>query len=181
MSREIINSTVERKGIHCTHVDALRFFAPAAGPLNPHGAQLERTDQLRLEQKGCVHASMDLLKMSLRLAPFVDSSLVADTLDMALSARRLDIEASPYDVKSSYGLGVVPVETAEGREEYRRRQKELMHIAEPLRKRLNDAYDNFLVLAFEEEILSGANRNPAPERFAKAEPGSKPWRKNLID
>lgn len=181
VSREIINSTVERKGIHCTHVDALRFFAPAAGPLNHHGAQLERTDQLRLEQKGCVHASMDLLKMSLRLAPFVDSSLVADTLDMALSARRLDIEASPYDVKSSYGLGVVPVETAEGREEYRRRQKELMHIAEPLRKRLNDAYDNFLVLAFEEEILSGANRNPAPERFAKAEPGSKPWRKNLID
>ena len=72
------------------------------------------------------------------------------------------------------------METAEGREEYRRRQKELMHIAEPLRKRLNDAYDNFLVLAFEEEILSGANRNPAPERFAKAEPGSKPWRKNLI-
>ena len=181
VSRDVINSTVERKGVHCTHVDALRFFAPAAGPLNHHGARLERTDQLRLEQKGCVHASMDLLKMSLRLAPFVDSSLVADTLDVALSARTLDIEASPYDVQATHGLGVVPVETTEGRGEYRRRQKELMLVAEPVRNRLKDAYDNFLALAFEEDILLGANSRPAPERFAKAEPGSKPWRKNLVD
>lgn len=51
--RDIINETVERKGISCTHVDALRFFAPAAGPLNHHGASLERMDQLRLEQPAC--------------------------------------------------------------------------------------------------------------------------------
>ena len=30
LSRQTINDTVERRGISCTHVDALRFFAPAA-------------------------------------------------------------------------------------------------------------------------------------------------------
>jgi len=180
VSREVINEAVERRGIHCTHVDALRFFAPAAAPLNHHGSQLERTDQLRLEQKGCVHAHMDLLKIGSRLQPFVDSTLVADALDIALRARRLDIEASPYDVRS-YGLGVVPVETSEGREEYRRRQKDLMKAAAPVREKLLGAYDAFLGLAFDDETLAGANRSPAAERFAKAEPGGKPWRKNLIE
>lgn len=53
VSRDTINTAVERRGISCTHVDALRYFAPAAGPLNHHGASLQRVDQLRLEQKGC--------------------------------------------------------------------------------------------------------------------------------
>mmetsp|Transcript_11875 Transcript_11875/g.25701 ORF Transcript_11875/g.25701 Transcript_11875/m.25701 type:complete len:507 (+) Transcript_11875:59-1579(+) len=180
VSREVINATVERRGIHCTHVDALRFFAPSAAPLNHHGAQLEREDQLRLEQRGCVHAHMDLLKISMRLQPFVDASLVADTLETALIARHLDVEASPYDVKTTYGLDTVAVETPEGREEYRRRQKELMKLASPVRKRLLAAYDAFLELAFDEDILTCADRNPAPERFARAEPGGAPWRKNLI-
>ena len=180
VSREIINATVERRGIHCTHVDALRFFAPAAAPLNHHGAQLERMDQLRLEQRGCVHAHMDLLKISTRLQPFVDASIVADTLETALIARRLDVEASPYDVKTTYGLDVVAVETPEGREEYRRRQKKLTKRAERVRMRLLSAYDIFLELAFDDDILTGADRNPAPERFARAEPGGAPWRKNLI-
>jgi hypothetical protein len=53
VSRHVINDTVEHKGISCTHVDALRFFAPAAGRLNHHGDRLERIDQLRLEQPAC--------------------------------------------------------------------------------------------------------------------------------
>ena len=52
--REVISATVERKGVRCTHVDALRFFAPAAAPLNHHGASLDRTQQLQLENPGCV-------------------------------------------------------------------------------------------------------------------------------
>ena len=180
VSREVINEAVERRGISCTHVDALRFFAKAAAPLNHHGSQLERTDQLRLEQKGCVHAHMDLLKLSIRLQPFVDASLVADTLEISLRARRLDVEASPYDVRS-FGFGVVPVELPEGREEYRRRQKELMQAATPIRERLLTAYEAFLDLAFDDATLIGAERNPAAERFARAEPGGKPWRKSLIE
>ena len=58
VDRATINAAVERKGVSCTHVDALRFFAPAAAPLNSHGATLERVDQLRLEQPACVHAHM---------------------------------------------------------------------------------------------------------------------------
>lgn len=99
VSRQVINETVERRGISCTHVDALWFFAPAAGPLNHHGSSLERIDQLRLEQKGCVHAHMDLLKIALKLQPFLDGPLLCDVLEVSIAARRLDVEASPYDVR----------------------------------------------------------------------------------
>ena len=192
VSRQVINDTVERKGIRCTHVDALRFFAPAAGPLNHHGATLERMDQLRLEQKGCVHAHMDLLKIGLKLSSFVNSDLMCDILETAIEARRLDVEASPYDA-TGYGCDVVAIETSEGRRTYRDRQIALMERAEPVRRRLLRAYDGFLSLAFGEEGRGGYDSNPvgmhrqsqdgyaAPERFARAEPGGEPWRRNLIE
>ena len=188
VSREVINDTVERKGIRCTHVDALRFFAPAAGPLNHHGATLERLDQLRLEQKGCVHAHMDLLKIGLKLQSFIDPELMVDVLEVALSARKLDVEASPYDT-TKYGAGIVPIETNEGRRMYRERQILLMQKAEPVRKKLLHAYEDFMKLAFDEELVfnGGAPENTrngeyvAPERLARAQPGGLPWRKNLID
>lgn len=180
VDRETVCSTVERRGVRCTHVDALRFFAPAAAPLNHFGATLERTDQLRLEQPACVHAQMDLLKMALRLQPFVGAELVQSILEVALKARRLDVEASPYDA-SAYGVDVVPVETPAGRAQYRRRQAALMREAEPIRGQLLDAYDNLLALAFCGEDLDIADRFPGSERFAKASPGSPPWRRNLIE
>lgn len=189
VSREVINEAVERRGISCTHVDALRFFAPAAGPLNHHGSELQRTDQLRLEQKGCVHAHMDLLKIALKIQPFIDATLMGDILEVALKSRLLDVEASPYDA-TAFGAEVVAVETSAGRKVYRTRQKQLMNEAEPIRIRLLEAYETFINLAFPEEIL--LNRSDenhvkrddvyiAPERFAKAEPGGLPWRKNLIE
>jgi hypothetical protein len=207
VSRQVINDTVERKGVRCTHVDALRFFAPAAGPLNHHGASLQRMDQLRLEQKGCVHAHMDLLKIGLKLQGFIDSELMGDILEIALAARKLDVEASPYDA-TEYGVGIIPIETNEGRKVYRDRQVELMQRAEPVRRRLLDAYEVFMKIAFDESLLlgsdeyvggrgkqtsdddknaavSGVNSGDgpyiAPERLAKAEPGGLPWRKNLIE
>jgi hypothetical protein len=180
VSRSTINEAVERRGISCTHVDALRYFSPAAGPLNRHGASLQRTDQLRLEQPGCVHAHMDLLKMTLRLQPFVDPTLLRDVLDIALASRRLDVAASPYDA-TAYGVDVVPIETAEGRGEYRRQQLQLMERADPVRRELLRAYDLFLRMAFDGSIIERAQTRAAAERFAKAEPGGLPWRKNLID
>lgn len=179
VDRGTINAAVERRGVSCTHVDALRFFAPAAGPLNHHGHALDRTDQLRLEQPACVHAHMDLLKLAMRLQPFVDSALVGDCLEVALASRRLDVEASPYD-GSEYGLGVVPVERSAGRKLYRERQEELMETVRPVRERLLGAYDAFLELAFDERDLGKGELDPAPERYARAEPGGLPWRKNLI-
>jgi len=179
VSRKVICEAVERKGVHCTHVDALRFFAPAAGPLNHHGSRLERIDQLRLEQRACIHAHMDLLKICLRLAPFVDASLVQSVLELALDARRLDVAASPYDA-SAYGVDIVPIEKPEGRAEYRLRQRVLMFRADPIRRELLKSYEALLSFGFDGSVLDEAERRPAADRFAQASPGGKPWRKSLL-
>ncbi|CAB9497598.1 expressed unknown protein [Seminavis robusta] len=180
VSRQVISETVERKGISCTHVDALRFFAPAAGPLNHHGARLERMDQLRLEQPACVHAQMDLLKIALRLQPFCNPDLLQHVLQLAIDARRLDVAASPYDA-TGYGVGVIPVEIDSGRSQYRKQQRLLMERADPIRRELLEAYNIFLKLAFDEDPSTlEAHVTPSKERFAQAEPGGKPWRKNLV-
>lgn len=175
VSREVVNKAVERRGISCTHVDALRFFAPAAGPLNHHGHSLKREDQLELEQPACVHTQMDLLKMALKLDAFCDPILLQQILEIAMAARKLDVAASPYDA-SAYGVGVIPVETSEGRAEYRRQQSALMIRAEPVRRELLQAYDLVLNNGFGENV----QEKPMPERYAKAEPGGLPWRKNLL-
>mmetsp|Transcript_23139 Transcript_23139/g.48509 ORF Transcript_23139/g.48509 Transcript_23139/m.48509 type:complete len:630 (-) Transcript_23139:164-2053(-) len=196
VSRETINQTVERKGLRCTHVDALRFFAPAAAPLNKQGSSLQRTDQLRLEQPGCVHAHMDLFKIALKITPFVDPCLLREILRIALKARTLDVGASPYDC-SEYVIGnmdnihdgdgdlipipVIPVETSEGRTLYMERQKELMAEAYSIRQNLLFNYKAVLRLQFTDRHLQEARDNPSDERFAKAEPGGLPWRKNLVD
>jgi len=147
VDRSIINEAVERKGVRCTHIDALRFFAPAALPLNKH-KEYNRNDQLRLEQPACVHANMDLLKYTLRLSPFVDATLVQRVLELALRARMLDVAASPYDCEKAYGVEAVPIETAPGRAEYRRRQMAMMQEAAPVRRDLLLAYNEFLGMAF---------------------------------
>jgi hypothetical protein len=180
VSQPVINETVERKGIRCTHVDALRYFAPAAGPFNSHGAQLERLDQLRLEQPACVHAHMDLIKLALRLQPFCNPTLVQDALEIAIRGRRLDVAGSPYDA-TSYGILAIPIETSAGRTEFQRQQVDLMEAAEPVRRRLLQAYTVFLQVAFDEQLLREARLYPAAERFARAEPGGMPWRKNLVE
>ena len=100
---------------------------------------------------------MDLLKMALRLSPYLEAELVADCLEIALAARSLDVAASPYDA-TDWGLPPVSpkpnpnpipnanananpnpnppqvcIETAEGRQSYRRQQEALMRRAAPVR------------------------------------------------
>jgi hypothetical protein len=161
VTREVLNETVERKGISCTHVDALRFFAAPALPLNRFGGPLQRNDQVRLEQPACVHAAMDLLKVTLKLQPYCDASLLERVLEVALEARALDVAASPYDA-SSYGVGVIPIETTEGRAEYKRLQIEIMKRSEPVRRDLLDAYNCFLALAFDSDDILAESRNCLP-------------------
>jgi hypothetical protein len=157
VSQQVINETVERKGVSCTHVDALRFFADSAVKLNKysqHGKRLERHEQPQLEQPGCLHAQMDLLKICLKLQPFVDSSILRDALRIALDARRLDVAASPYDA-SSYGVQAVPIETHEGRAEYKDRQTKIWQRSESIRQDLLQAYDDFLELTLMgEDVLT---------------------------
>lgn len=127
------NVVVEDHPIKCTHYDAFRFFTPAARPLNL--TVLSRETQPDNDQAGCVHVSMDLYKWALKLGPLVPGELLLDCFELAAQARRLDMEASPYDCRG-LGFGVVPVETPEGKAEYVARQRELTAAAAPLRARL---------------------------------------------
>ena len=129
------DEVVRSHTLQCTHVDAFRFFTPEAAPLN--ALQLTRDDQLRLEQPGCVHVTMDLYRLAFRLVPFVESTIVLDAFELALDARQVDMRASPYDV-TDLGLDPIRVETAEGKAAYVQEQRRLARLAEPLRERLLD-------------------------------------------
>lgn len=131
-----IRAVVDEQGLHCTHYDAYRFFTPEAAPRNERA--LDRASQPDLEQPGCLHATMDLYKWSAKYVLLVGSDLVADALELARDARRLDMEAAPYDL-GALGYSPVAVETPAGRTEYARRQRALAGRAEPLRRRLADA------------------------------------------
>ena len=133
LSPEAITAAVDEVGLRCTHIDAYRFFTPASVPKN--ALEPSRARQPELEQAGCIHANMDLYKYAMWASPWFASELVADCFALALAARDLDMQASPYDV-SSFGLTPIAVETAEGRAEYARRQRAITADATPLRERL---------------------------------------------
>jgi S1-C subfamily serine protease len=67
---------------------------------------------------------MDVHKWAGKLGPAVPGELALDCFELARDVRLLDMEASPYDL-SSYGRAPVAIETAEGKVEYVRRQREL--------------------------------------------------------
>lgn len=141
-----LEAVVESLPLRCTHYDAFRFFTAEARPLNRH--QLTREGSPEFEQGGCLHANMDLYKWAYKLAPFSSSELVADAFELAREIRQLDMEASPYDLRS---LGYEPVllETPEGRAVYEERQRGFAQRAEPLRTRLT---------ALCEELLAAGRR-----------------------
>ncbi len=124
---------VESLPVRCTHFDAFRFFTPEARPLNR--LQPTRATAPELEQRGCLHASMDLYKWAAKLAPFTPSDLVADCFALARDIRVVDMRASPYDC-SALGHAPIPVETPEGRAEYERLQRGFAERSQPLRARL---------------------------------------------
>lgn len=128
-----IARVVESLPIRCTHFDAFRFFTAAARPLNR--VQPERATTPQLEQRGCLHANMDLYKWAYKLAPFTPSELMADCFAFAYEVREVDMRASAYDCRS-LGLAPIPVETAEGRAEFERLQREFAERSQPLRARL---------------------------------------------
>ena len=136
LGREGTDAVVESHPIACTHFDAFRFFTPEARPLNV--APLTRETQLASEQPGCLHATMDLFKWCLKLSPAVPSELQQDCFDLAMEVRRVDMQASPYDV-SSYGLDAIAVETPHGKGQYAAMQREFARRGALLRLRIVDA------------------------------------------
>ncbi|HWA87879.1 MAG TPA: 3-methyladenine DNA glycosylase [Opitutus sp.] len=130
-----IAGIVERTGVCCSHFDAFRFFTAGARPLNR--LQPARESAVRLEQRGCLHANMDLYKWAFKLAPFSPGELVADCFELARDIREIDMRASPYDLRA-LGFEPIAIETPAGRTEYERWQREFAARGEPLRERLLD-------------------------------------------
>jgi len=133
---------VERNAICCSHFDAFRFFTAFARPLNK--LQPAREDAPRLEQRGCLHANMDLYKWAFKLAPFTPSELLADCFELARDIREIDMRASPYDLRA-LGFDPIAIETLEGRAEYERHQRAFTARGEPLRERLIALGERLLV------------------------------------
>jgi hypothetical protein len=124
---------VEASAITCSHFDAFRFFTAPARPLNR--LQPARADLAQLEQRGCLHANMDLYKRAFKLAPFTPGELVADCFELACEIHEVDMRASPYDIRA-LGFAPIAVETAAGRADYEQYQRAFTARGEPLRIRL---------------------------------------------
>ena len=135
------DAVVEAGELRCTHFDAFRFFTTAAVTRNQN--RLTRTTQVDSEQPGCLHANMDLYKWCYKLGALVESTLLLDCLDLAFDARRLDMQASPYDLRA-YGLDPITVEEPGGRAEYIRRQTGIVERAAPLRAALLERCERLL-------------------------------------
>ncbi len=144
---DAIAAIVEAHPIRCTHFDAFRFFTPAARPLN----RVQPTKPLvpSLEQRGCLHANMDLYKWAFKLTPYAPSELAADAFALAREIREIDMRASPYDL-ASLGFEPIRIETAEGKTEYERHQRRFAECGAPIRERIVEACER-LLRALEEE------------------------------
>ncbi|HMP17615.1 MAG TPA: 3-methyladenine DNA glycosylase [Gemmatales bacterium] len=137
LAPEQITAFVESQALCCTHFDAFRFFTTAASPRNRF--QLDRFSNNEYEQPGCIHATMDLYKWSFQLMPYLSSKLLADAFELAVTAREIDMRASPYDLRA-LGFPPIPIETTQGREEYTMYQQALYEKAQPIRQSLLVAY-----------------------------------------
>ena len=141
VSSEQVAEAVEGLGLRCSHYDAFRFFTPEAAPLNRE--QLSREATSLHDQRACIHVTMDLYKFAFKIAPWCPSSLIADAFMLAAEARRIDMRASPYDL-AQRGFEPIPVETAEGRQEYVHEQRRIADAAVPVRIRLIAEYRRLL-------------------------------------
>jgi hypothetical protein len=65
---------------------------------------------------------------------------------LALTAREIDMRASPYDL-SAFGCDPIAVETEAGSERYEREQRALSDEARPLRQRAIVSLENVLAAA----------------------------------
>lgn len=139
LGRAGTDEVVERQRITCSHFDAFRFFTPEA--VSRNAIQPTRESQVALEQPGCLHAGMDTYKWATKLVPLVPSELTMDCFDLASQIRRLDMEASPYDL-SGWGIEPVRIETAAGRTAYVERQRAFAERSNALRQRLLEVLDS---------------------------------------
>jgi hypothetical protein len=143
LSDEEIAEFVESRPLVCTHFDAYRFFTKPAKPLNKH--VLSREGFQDSEQPGCIHTNMDLYKWAFKLYPWIPGELLRMSFLNALEARKIDMQASPYDARE-FGLDPIRIETEEGRREYINKQTEIHESSMPIRLELIRWYERVLEL-----------------------------------
>ena len=112
LGQEGTDQAVEAATVACTHYDAFRFFTDEAVPHNTLYPTREKA--LELEQGGCLHANMDVLKWCLQLGPAIPGDLLLDAYDLARDIRWMDMAAAAYDL-SNLGVEPIRIETPEGR------------------------------------------------------------------
>jgi hypothetical protein len=134
---------VESRPLLCTHYDAFRFFTNKARPLNKN--KLSRENFGEMEQPGCVHTNMDLYKWAFKLYPWISSEIIREAFFNAVETRKVDMQASPYDV-TEFGLKPIKIETEAGRKEYIERQTEIYENSIPVRKNVIEGYEKCLSL-----------------------------------
>jgi hypothetical protein len=140
---------VEEMPLCCTHFDAFRFFTAEARPRNR--LQPTRETAIDHDQRGCLHANMDLYKWAFKLSPYCPSELAADCFELAAAIREVDMRASPYDLRA-LGYKPIAVETSEGRAEYERNQREFARRSEPLRAQLIEVCDRLMKQIAPDEV-----------------------------
>lgn len=133
LGQDATDDVVRTHQIRCSHFDAFRFFTPTAAPRNLLMPNLWSRD--RMEQPGCLHASMDLYKWAYRLAPMLSSALLLDCFRLARDIRAIDMRASPYDL-TDLGYAPITIETPAGKAEYVTAQREFSERGQQLRRRL---------------------------------------------
>ncbi len=156
------DEVIESHRVNCTHYDAFRFFTPAARPRNSQ--QPTRAAQPEHEQPGCLHVTMDLYKWAYQLSPFTSAELVADCFQLAWDVRRVDMQASPYDL-SALDVPPIAIETVAGKTEYVAAQRRFAELGKSLRSRLIATCDQVLLTG-----LQGQERGPG-DLVTGQEPG----------
>jgi hypothetical protein len=141
LERSAIASVVDSQNLVCTHFDAFRFFTEPARRRNQTALCREMTAEM--DQSGCIHVNMDLYRFCYKIAPWIESELLADAFELARFAREIDMRASPYDLRE-IGFEPIRVETADGRAEYVRFQRKIYECARPIRQRVLMAYRRLL-------------------------------------
>src|SRR5699024_5235791 len=141
MPMDELAAFVDSRPLVCTHFDAFRFFTEEAKPHNKF--ELSREIFAEIEQPGCLHTNMDLYKWAFKMFPWISSELIRSAFLMALETRKIDMQASPYDL-SEHGLQPIKIETEKGRLEYLKHQKDIYRRSLPIRKQLIEQYQYLL-------------------------------------
>lgn len=137
---------VESRPLLCTHFDAFRFFTSSAKPMNKF--ELSREKFHETEQPGCIHSNMDLYKWAFKMHPWISSSLILEAFELAVEARHIDMQASPYDLRDQ-GLEPIKIETDSGRKEYKQKQEMIFEKGVPIREQILHAMNSlFITLKF---------------------------------